>query len=198
MSEDFYSIINGNSRFRSSNADFRELAVSQNPEFIIIACSDSRVAPSIILDAPLGSIFEVRIAGEVMDESSLATVEFAVTVLGIRKIVVMGHTNCGAVTAAYENVSGKTGLPVGNSALIRMINSMSEDLKRIPAKVLNLDYCIRKNTNFQSLRLLEIKSVRSLLESRELTITNAIYDLKTGYIELFPIDPTPPAYPNLE
>ena len=191
MSEDFFSIIKGNSRFRSSNTDFRNLAVSQNPEYILIACSDSRVAPSIILDAPLGSIFEVRIAGEVMDESSLATVEFAVSALGIRKIVVMGHTNCGAVTAAYEHVTGKTGLPAGNSALINMINSISEVLNRYPAKDLNLDYCIRKNTNFQALRILEINSVGSLFESGELSITNAIYDLKTGEIELFPIDPTP-------
>ena len=191
MSEDFFSIIKGNSRFRSSNTDFRNLAVSQNPEYILIACSDSRVAPSIILDAPLGSIFEVRIAGEVMDESSLATVEFAVSALGIRKIVVMGHTNCGAVTAAYEHVTGKTGLPAGNSPLINMINSISEVLNRYPAKDLNLDYCIRKNTNFQALRILEINSVGSLFESGELSITNAIYDLKTGEIELFPIDPTP-------
>ena len=191
MSENFFSIIKGNSRFRSSNTDFRNLAVSQNPEYILIACSDSRVAPSIILDAPLGSIFEVRIAGEVMDESSLATVEFAVSALGIRKIVVMGHTNCGAVTAAYEHVTGKTGLPAGNSALINMINSISEVLNRYPAKDLNLDYCIRKNTNFQALRILEINSVGSLFESGELSITNAIYDLKTGEIELFPIDPTP-------
>ena len=193
MSEDFFSIINGNRRFRGSNTNFRDLAVSQSPEFIIIVCSDSRVAPSIIFDAPLGSIFEVRIAGEVMDESSLATVEFAISTLRIRKIVVMGHTNCGAVTAAYEHVTGKTPLPSGYSPLIRMINSISEVLKRYPAKDLNLDYCIRKNTNFQASRILEVKSVRSLFENGELSITNAIYDLKTGDIELFPIDPTPPA-----
>ena len=76
------------------------------PRAAILACSDARVPPSVVFDQPAGSLFVVRIAGNTAGPAALASLDFAVSELGIDLIVVLGHTSCGAVTAA---ASGKCG-----------------------------------------------------------------------------------------
>ena len=83
-----------------------ELAKDQYPFAVILGCSDSRVPPEIIFDQGLGDLFVVRTAGQAVDSVTLGSVEYAVNVLGVRLIVVLGHQDCGAVKAAV------TGNPV--------------------------------------------------------------------------------------
>jgi carbonic anhydrase len=76
------------------------LAKSQDPFAVILCCADSRVVPEIAFDAGLGELFVIRVAGNVANKATIASVEFAVANLGTKLVVVMAHANCGAVAAA--------------------------------------------------------------------------------------------------
>ena len=78
------------------------LVETQRPEAAVLACSDSRVPPEIVFDQGLGDLFTVRTAGQMLDESVVTSLEYAVTALGVRLLVVMGHEGCGAVRAAAD------------------------------------------------------------------------------------------------
>ena len=80
----------------------RELASGQHPHCAVLACADSRVAPEIVFDQGLGDVFDVRVAGNVAGDAETASLEYAAEHLHVPLIVVMGHTKCGAVSAALE------------------------------------------------------------------------------------------------
>ncbi len=100
----------GNKRYLSNKLsdknDYKEirqrLANGQQPFAIVLCCSDSRVSPEIVFDQKLGNIFVVRNAGNVVDEAVLGTIEYGVEYLGSPLVVVMGHSQCGAVAAACK------------------------------------------------------------------------------------------------
>ncbi len=83
-----------------------ELADGQQPTAVVFGCGDSRVAAEIVFDRGLGDMFVVRTAGHVMDSAVLGSIEFAVAVLGVPLIVVLGHDGCGAVNAALAALDG--------------------------------------------------------------------------------------------
>ena len=109
-------LLEGNRRFsegertcpNASPTRRREVAEGQNPFAVVIACSDSRVPPEILLDRGIGDLFVIRTAGNVIDDAALGSIEYAVEHLGVRLVLVMGHTRCGAVCAALQN-SGAEG-----------------------------------------------------------------------------------------
>src|ERR1043165_9459586 len=84
-----------------------ELIKSQHPFAIILSCSDSRVPPEIVFDEGLGDLFIVRVAGNVLNDEGLGSIEYGVDILGARLIVVLGHQSCGAVDAAMKTVAAK-------------------------------------------------------------------------------------------
>src|SRR6266480_6225308 len=88
-----------------------ELAKSQHPFAIVVGCADSRVPPEIVFDQGLGDLFVLRVAGNVIDDHSLGSIEYAVDHLSVRLIVVLGHQRCGAVKAAKETIAAKTEAP---------------------------------------------------------------------------------------
>src|SRR5206468_606446 len=88
-----------------------ELAKSQHPFAIILCCSDSRVPPEIVFDEGLGDLFIVRVAGNVLNDEGLGSIEYGVDVLGARLIVVLGHQSCGAVDAEMKTVAAKGQAP---------------------------------------------------------------------------------------
>lgn len=100
----------GNARFVSDQLDGKfqnksrreELVDGQEPYAIILSCADSRVIPELVFDTGLGELFVVRVAGNIANISSIASIEYAVVHLGSKLIVVLGHQNCGAVTAAVK------------------------------------------------------------------------------------------------
>src|SRR5437899_1684360 len=109
----------GNGRYTSGNVQHpgqtaerrTELANTQHPFAAIVSCSDSRVPPEIVFDQGLGDLFVVRVAGNVIDDHALGSIEYAVDHLGVRLIVVLGHQSCGAVKAAKETIAAKTKAP---------------------------------------------------------------------------------------
>lgn len=80
----------------------QDLAISQHPHAVLFGCSDSRLAAEIIFDKGLGDLFVIRNAGQVISDSAIASLEYAVAVLGVPLIVVLAHDNCGAVKAAID------------------------------------------------------------------------------------------------
>lgn len=80
-----------------------ELIQSQHPFAVVLTCSDSRVVPEIAFDTGLGEVFVVRVAGNIANKSTVATIEYAVAKLGVKLVVVLGHESCGAITSALEN-----------------------------------------------------------------------------------------------
>lgn len=118
--EAWAALLAGNKRFVEGDPSHphqdatrrQSLANNQAPYAMVFGCSDSRLAAEIIFDVGLGDMFVVRTAGHVIDESVLGTLEYGVTPLGIPLLVVLGHDNCGAVTAASNSYT--TGeMPVG-------------------------------------------------------------------------------------
>jgi carbonic anhydrase len=99
-------VVNGESGHPNQDASRRSsLVETQNPFAVIFGCSDSRLAAEIIFDVGLGDVFVVRTAGQVIDDAVLGSLEYSVAVLGVPLIVVLGHDNCGAVTATKDSVN---------------------------------------------------------------------------------------------
>src|SRR5262245_10338031 len=88
-----------------------ELTKSQQPYAIILSCSDSRVPPELVFDEGLGDLFGIRVAGNVLNNEGLGSIEYGVDVLGARLILVLGHQSCGAVDAAMKTVAAKGKAP---------------------------------------------------------------------------------------
>ena len=98
-----------------------ELTKSQHPFAIILSCSDSRVPPEIVFDEGLGDLFIVRVAGNVLNDEGLGSIEYAVDILAARLIVVLGHQSCGAVDAAMKTVAAKGKAPGHIQSLVTAI-----------------------------------------------------------------------------
>lgn len=111
--EAIQKLIDGNERFielREKHPDVskkrrKEMLKGQHPFVVILSCSDSRVPPELIFDQGLGDIFEIRNAGNVLDEHVIGSIEYAVMHCGVKLIVIMGHQDCGAIAAT---LSGKS------------------------------------------------------------------------------------------
>ena len=91
-----------NERVAEDPGYFKRLSNIQRPEYLWIGCADSRVAAEIVFDQGLGDMFVVRTAGHVIDSAVLGSIEYAVTVLNVPLVVVLGHDTCGAVNAALS------------------------------------------------------------------------------------------------
>src|SRR5713101_4418806 len=124
----------GNGRYTSGNlqhpgqtAERRtELANTQHPFAAILSCSDSRVPPEIVFDQGLGDLFVVRVAGNVINDEGLGSIEYSVDHLDSRLIVVLGHQSCGAVKAAKETITAKGKAPGHIQSLVTAIKPALE------------------------------------------------------------------------
>ena len=155
-----------------------ELTKSQHPFAIILGCSDSRVPPELVFDQGHGDLFVARVAGNVIDDHSLGSIEYAVDHLVVRLIVVLGHQRCGAVKAAKETIAAKTEAPAHIQSLVTAIQPAVEatakgDLEAtVEANVKNVTQALRS-----SAPLLKPK-----VDSGELKVVGAYYSLDTGSV----------------
>ena len=173
----------GNKRFISNTADrkLRDstrrdlLAAGQSPFAAILGCSDSRVVPEIIFDTGLGELFTVRVAGNIANTSSIASIEFSVAQLNVRLVLVKGHSNCGAVTAAVE------GGVYGNN-LNRLFNHIAPAIEQTPGG--NIDEIIKKNAELNAEELVNGSTmIAAAVKSGQLKIITAFYHLESGEVE---------------
>lgn len=136
------NLLAGNQRFvrgerapRAFDLRREKLAAGQNPLAIVLGCSDSRVSPETLFDQNLGEIFVIRTAGQVLEPTAIASIEYAVDHLQAPLLVILGHEKCGAVTAAIAHegqAHGNIGLLLGKIqpaiARARKLNTPSEDM----------------------------------------------------------------------
>lgn len=101
--KEFLEKLNNNEELKNKRD---ELIKGQHPETLIIACSDSRVPPEIIFNCSLGDLFVIRTAGNVVNEGELASLEYAIKHLKVKRIVVLAHSHCGAISASIKNEKG--------------------------------------------------------------------------------------------
>ena len=155
-----------------------ELTKSQHPFAIIVSCSDSRVPPEIVFDQGLGDLFVLRVAGNVIDDHSLGSIEYAVDHLAVRLIVVLGHQSCGAVKAAKDTIAAKTEAPAHIQSLVTAIRpaveaTVNSDLETtVKANVNDVVQAVRSSTPV----------LKPKVDSGELRVLGAYYSLDTGAV----------------
>src|SRR6184192_2387096 len=155
-----------------------ELAKSQHPFAVVLGCSDSRVPPEIVFDQGLGDLFVLRVAGNVIDDHSLGSIEYAVDHLSVRLIVVLGHQSCGAVKAAKDTIAAKTKAPAHIQSLVTAIQPAVEvtvraDLETtVKANVKDVVQAVRSSTPI----------LKPKVDSGELRVLGAYYSLDTGAV----------------
>jgi carbonic anhydrase len=180
--------VGGKSNVEDFSAKRAALSLGQNPFACILGCSDSRVAPELAFDTGRGDLFVVRIAGNFMSTDGLASMEYAVGVLGAPLIVVLGHTACGAVKAAISTVKDKAELPGHIPSLVQSITPAVEtaiqEQKTQPDASL-IDLAIAANVRRTVQQLANAEGIlKPMVTSGKLKVVGGTYDLPTGKINL--------------
>lgn len=182
--------LRGESKHPHASADYRaSLADAQHPFATILACSDSRVTPVLIFDQGVGDLFVIRVAGNVVDEDVAGSIEYAVDHLSTKLLIVMGHKNCGAVTAAYHAFVARDLTerePHEIESLLMRIEPAVEDVEQSMPVDQQIDWAIAKNVRLSIDNLCRFPDVRRAIEAGRLVIRGAIYDLATGEVKLLP------------
>lgn len=168
----------GHSRAIADHSGRRaELSKGQHPFAVVVSCSDSRVVPEIVFDQGLGDLFVIRTAGEVVDDDALGSIEYAVEHLGSSLIVVLGHTRCGAVTAAVEG-----GTPPGHIvALTKAIQPAVEQTRGQQGD--SVENAVRDNVREVVKQLSGSAPILSeSVHEGKVSIVGAEYNLDTGRV----------------
>jgi carbonic anhydrase len=174
----------GNARYTSDSVNHEQqdqkrradLVNGQDPWAIVLSCADSRVAPELTFDAGLGELFVVRVAGNVANTSSIASIEYAVAHLKTSVIVVLGHQSCGAVTAAISG--GNNGYNL-NHLLAHVAPSI--DASGDGAEI---NQVVKKNAELNAEELVGRSAIlRGAVDSGALKIVPAYYHLTDGSVE---------------
>jgi len=189
----------GNRRFASNeraseallSSDRRDqLARSQAPFAIILGCSDSRVPAEIVFDQGLGDLFVIRVAGNIVAPSLVGSVEFAAARFGTRLVVVLGHSQCGAILATIEELQRPSGAQSPNirSIVDRVRPSvetlLATDLVDDPAELVH--QAVRANIRASADHLRHGSEVlEDLILNDGLLVVGAEYSLETGEVEFF-------------
>jgi len=183
----------GNARFVSGRtihcdlrAQVRETASGQAPFAAILGCMDSRVPPELVFDQHLGDIFSVRIAGNFVNTDVLGSLEYATKVAGAKLIVVLGHTDCGAVKGAVDNVKlgNLTATLAGiRPAVLKMASAEGDHTSKNQQFVQSV---ADQNAKDAAAMLISRSDViASLAKEHELSIVSAMHDVRTGTVKWF-------------
>jgi carbonic anhydrase len=193
----------GNRRFVSNvrshdtlTSQARRLAVAANQEpfAIILGCSDSRVPGEIVFDQGLGDLFVIRVAGNIVASSQVGSVEFAAERFGTRLVVVLGHSQCGAVLATLEDLQQPTDNHSRNlrSIVDRVRPSveplLTTELRHDPDALMR--QAVRANIRFSANHLRHGSEVlEQLIQGDGLLVVGAEYSLETGVVDFFDMEP---------
>lgn len=168
----------------------RELLSGQEPLAIILGCSDSRVPAEIIFDQGLGDLFVIRVAGNVVAPSLVGSIEFAAEKFGTRLVIVLGHTECGAVKATLEELAQplENRSPNLDSIVGRIRPSvetlLETELRHDPDALLH--HAVRANIRASANQLRHASPLlENLIQNDDLLITGAEYNLETGIVDFF-------------
>jgi carbonic anhydrase len=155
-----------------------ELVNGQHPFAVVLGCADSRVAPELLFDQGLGDLFVIRIAGNIVDDAVLGSIEYGVEHLGARLVLVLGHEKCGAVSAAIEG-----GKPSGHlGVLFGAIQPSVEETANSPGD--RVHNCVIANARRVANQLRESAPILKEYASKGVKVVAADYVLDTGVVNL--------------
>ncbi len=168
----------------------REVAAAQEPFAIILGCSDSRVPAEIVFDQGLGDLFVIRVAGNIVAPSQVGSVEFAAERFGTRLVVVLGHTQCGAILATLEELGRPSAAQSKN--LRSIVDRVRPSVEPLLAGGLGLTHdalvrqSIRANIRASANHLRHGSEIlEQLIEHDGLCVVGAEYSLETGVVDFF-------------
>ena len=183
-------LVEGNDRFvknvkaqRNLQQQVLDTSKGQYPFAVILSCIDSRVPAELVFDQGIGDIFSVRVAGNIINEDILGSMEYACKVAGSKIVVVMGHTKCGAVTSACQHVE------LGN--ITPLLNKIKPAVTLIEAKngEMNaeaIEEVSMENVKISIDRIREESPILAEMERNgEIEIVGAMYDVSSGEVEFF-------------
>ncbi|MBL8555196.1 MAG: carbonic anhydrase, partial [Phenylobacterium sp.] len=161
-----------------------EVAGGQHPFAAILACADSRVAPELIFDQGLGDLFTVRVAGNVVDDAVLASLEYSVIHLGSTLIMVLGHERCGAVRATADALAGRGDPADAGTRIAALAGLIAPAVRTVPAGVADpVDAAVSLNAARTAQEIFaQSAPLRARVLSGDLKIVAARYDLDDGRV----------------
>ena len=173
-----------------------ELTAGQEPFAIVLGCSDSRVPAEIVFDQGLGDLFVIRVAGNIVASSQVGSVEFAAARFGTRLVVVLGHSQCGAVLATLEELQQPTDSQ--SRHLRSIVDRVRPSLETLLATELRHDpdalvrHAVRANIRGSANQLRHGSEVlEQLIQKEGLLVVGAEYSLETGAVDFFDGMPVP-------
>ncbi|MBL4773537.1 MAG: hypothetical protein JKX98_08045 [Alcanivoracaceae bacterium] len=183
-------LVEGNQRFaqnvkaqRNLQDQVFETSKGQYPFAVVLSCIDSRVPAELVFDQGIGDIFSVRVAGNIVNEDVLASMEYACKVAGSKIVVVMGHSKCGAVTAACNNVK------LGNitallSKIQPAIDAVNVDMSEMHDDV--IEEVAHLNVELSITRIKQESPILAEMEHQgEIEIVGAMYNVANGLVDFF-------------
>ena len=187
----------GNQRFVSgvrsldsllSHTKRAELAVVQSPFAIVLGCSDSRVPAELIFDQGLGDLFVIRVAGNIVAPSQVGSVEFAAERFGTSLVVVLGHTQCGAILATLEELRGPASRSPNMRSIVNRVRPTVETLLAAGLKEGEglVRQAVRANVRASADHLRHGSALlEQLIQEGRLLVVGAEYSLETGEVDFF-------------
>ena len=191
-------LLEGNRRFvddmrhgggRTSHIHHSGLGAAQEPFAIILGCSDSRVPAEIVFDQGLGDLFVIRVAGNIVASSQVGSVEFAAARFGTRLVVVLGHSQCGAILATLEELQQPTRQSRNLRSIVDRVRPSVEtllatELRHDPDAL--VQQAVRANIRASANHLRNGSEIlEGLIHSNGLLVVGAEYSLETGVVDFF-------------
>jgi carbonic anhydrase len=184
-------LMDGNARYMRNQIDPKDFnagraarAEAQYPIAAILGCADSRVSAEFIFDQAPGELFICRVAGNYMNVDILASLEYGVEVLGAPLVMVLGHTNCGAVKAVLQYEKDRKPLPGHLQMLLDAVSpGVVEAMRQGPTD--QLDHAIEANVRHNAQRLRQAHPViAKAVDEKRVEVVSAVYELASGQVRL--------------
>lgn len=185
-------MIDGNSRYVNSQATHQhqdshrraEVSGGQHPFAAIVSCSDSRVPPEVIFDQGIGDLFVIRLAGNIINDAAIGSIEYAVEHLGVKYVMVLGHESCGAIKASIQGGEAPGHIDSITRAIAPAIASVKEKNANIQAKDLP-EACMKANVAMIVQKLKHTEPfLKHMVEKGDLMVVGARYDLDDGQVSI--------------
>jgi carbonic anhydrase len=177
--------VNGDMMQRDYMNQVEQTATGQYPFAVVLSCIDSRVPPELVFDQGVGDIFTARVAGNFVNTDILGSMEFATAVAGSKLIVVLGHTECGAVKGACDNVEmGNLTHTLGN--LAPALYATETDGPRTSENKEFVHAVTEENVHINVANILErSRVIRDQVENGNVMVVGALHDVATGKVTFF-------------
>ncbi|MBS1843971.1 MAG: twin-arginine translocation signal domain-containing protein [Actinobacteria bacterium] len=183
----------GNTRYRRGKLSLRDYspvgerrASEQKPFAAIITCADSRISPELVFDVERGNIFVSRIAGNSIDTGTLGSTEYGVAVLGVKVVMVLGHSDCGAIKSAIAAVTeGKTYPSSKYGAIGEVLDPLLPTVKSLPADERTLARCVPANAIAQAQDLARRGPIIApAVQSGSIQVVAGVYNIANGAVSI--------------